>query len=166
MSDRSDLPRTFTVSSIPAIQVPEPSASQQLAQGLGALPAAHPDRVRARIAWLEKEARALGADSAAALLFHEMGLLWEDPLRNPRNAAVAYQNAFRLAPRFVGNIQAARRLFADVGNWQMVVQLIDAELGAAHDDAQPSAAAAGEGADPRDEALARGGGGTDPAAVP
>ncbi|MGA9525642.1 MAG: tetratricopeptide repeat protein, partial [Myxococcaceae bacterium] len=135
MSDRSDLPRTFTVSSIPAVVLPEPSATQQLAQNLGSVPAAHPEQTRARIAALEKEARALGAEPGAALLFHEIGLLWEDPLRNPRNAAVAYQNAFRLAPGFVGNIQAARRLFADVGNWQMVVQLIDAELNAAHGDA-------------------------------
>ena len=70
----------------------------------------------------------MGTSPAAALLFHEMGLLWESPLRHPRNAAVAYQSAFKLAPRFLANIRAARRLFAEVGNWVMVVQLIDAEL--------------------------------------
>ncbi len=136
MSDRTDLPRTFTVSSIPAVEVPEPTAAQQLAQNLKNVPPAHDEQARARIAWLEKEARALGNDPGAALLFHEIGLLWEDPLKNPRNAAVAYQNAFRLAPKFVGNVQAARRLFADVGNWQMVVQLLDAELNATEEDAR------------------------------
>jgi tetratricopeptide (TPR) repeat protein len=86
------------------------------------------DEVRARIAALEREARALGDGPEAALLFHELGLLWEDPLRNPRNAASAFQAAYRLAPRFVENIRAARRIFSDVGNWQLVLQLLDAEL--------------------------------------
>ena len=88
------------------------------------------DGARHQIAKLEREAKALGADPAAALLFHQIGLLWEGPLQNARSAAVAYQNAFRLAPKFLANIRAARRLFAEVGNWQMVVQLLDAELAA------------------------------------
>ncbi len=83
---------------------------------------------RERIDALEREARSLGPVPAAALLFHEAGLLWESPLRQPRNAAIAYQNAFKLAPRFLANLRDARRLFAQVGNWAMVVQLIDAEL--------------------------------------
>jgi tetratricopeptide (TPR) repeat protein len=86
------------------------------------------EEARGRIAALEREARALGNDPAAALLFHEAGLLWEEPLRNPRNAAVAFQAAYKLAPAFVTNIRAARRLFSDVGNWNMVLQLLDAEL--------------------------------------
>ncbi|MBI5546048.1 MAG: tetratricopeptide repeat protein, partial [Deltaproteobacteria bacterium] len=56
-----------------------------------------------------------------------MGLLWDGPLKNPRNAAVCFQNAYRLAPKMVANLRAARRLFAEVGNWQMVSQLVDAE---------------------------------------
>ena len=46
---------------------------------------------------------------------------------------MAFQNAYKLAPRFLANIRAARRLFADVGNWQMVLQLLDAELGGAEE---------------------------------
>jgi cellulose synthase operon protein C len=86
------------------------------------------NEARARIATLERETRALGDGPEAALLFHELGLLWEDPLRNPRNAASAFQAAYRLAPRFVENLRAARRIFSDVGNWQLVLQLLDAEL--------------------------------------
>jgi len=86
------------------------------------------EEARERIAALEREARALGDGPEAALLFHEMGLLWEDPLRNPRSAASAFQAAYRLAPRFVENLRAARRIFSDVGNWQLVLQLLDAEL--------------------------------------
>ncbi len=86
------------------------------------------DEARARIATLERETRALGDVPEAALLFHELGLLWEDPLRNPRNAASAFQAAYRLAPRFVENLRAARRIFSEVGNWQLMLQLLDAEL--------------------------------------
>ncbi len=87
------------------------------------------DETRARIAALEREAKALGSQPAAALLFHEIGLHW-DRLKNPRNAAVAFQAAFKIAPKFLANIRAARKLFAEVGNWGMVVTLLDAELSA------------------------------------
>jgi tetratricopeptide (TPR) repeat protein len=117
---RDEFPRTLSTA-IPAIPVPGPSAEPATATE---------DEARARIAALEKEARALGAVPAAALLFHEMGLLWESPLKHARNAAVAYQQAFKLAPKFLANIRAARRLFGEVGNWVMVVTLIDAELAA------------------------------------
>jgi len=118
MSEGTDAPRTLS-NSIPAI--PAPSAPSA--------PASRADEdAKARIAALEREARALGATPQAAVLFHEVGRLWEHPLRHPRNAAVAYQSAFKLAPAFVANIRAARRLFGEVGNWVMVVQLLDAEL--------------------------------------
>lgn len=118
MSEPGDFPRTLSTA-IPAIPIPVPTSAPATATE---------DEARARITALEKEARAMGPLPAAALLFHEMGLLWESPLKHARNAAVAYQSAFKLAPRFLANIRAARRLFAEVGNWVMVVQLIDAEL--------------------------------------
>jgi tetratricopeptide (TPR) repeat protein len=119
-AQRDEFPRTLSTA-IPAIPMP----------GENPAPAtASEDEARARIAALEREARAMGAVPAAALLFHEMGLLWESPLKHARNAAVAYQQAFKLAPRFLANIRAARRLFAEVGNWMMVVTLIDAEFAA------------------------------------
>jgi tetratricopeptide (TPR) repeat protein len=116
MSNGSDYPRTLSTA-IQAITIPTATAS----------PTQTDDDARTRIASLEAEARGQGATVEAALLFHEIGLLWENPLKHPRNAAVAYQSAFKLAPRFLANIRAARRLFAEVGNWVMVVQLIDAE---------------------------------------
>jgi cellulose synthase operon protein C len=133
MSEQNDLTRTSSSASIPAQGVtPTRPATEVLAQSLGAMPAASTpeDEARERLAALEREARALSAadPQAAALLFHELGLLWEETLKNPRNAAVAFQNAYKLAPKFLVNIRAARRLFADVGNWQMVIQLLDAEL--------------------------------------
>ena len=117
---RNEFPRTLSTA-IPAIPIRPESTEPATASE---------DEAKARIAALEKEARAMGAVPTASLLFHEMGLLWESPLRHPRNAAVAYQQAFKLAPRFLANIRAARRLFAEVGNWVMAVTLIDAELAA------------------------------------
>ena len=117
---RNEFPRTLSTA-IPAIPIRAESTEPATASE---------DEARARIAALEKEARAMGSTPAASLLFHEMGLLWEAPLRHPRNAAVAYQQAFKLSPRFLANIRAARRLFAEVGNWVMAVTLIDAELAA------------------------------------
>ncbi len=120
MNERSELPRTLSTA-IPAIPAPADQTQP---------PTASEDEARARIAALEREARAMGTQPGAALLFHEMGLLWEAPIKHARNAAIAYQQAFKLAPRFLANIRAARRLFADVGNWAMVAQLIEAELSA------------------------------------
>ena len=95
--------------------------------------------VRARIAALEREARALEPDPRSARLYHELGLLWERPLGNLRAAAAAFQAAYRIAPRFVENLRSARRIFSDVGNWPMVLQLLDAELEAT-EGARPRAA--------------------------
>src|SRR4051812_7359107 len=120
MNDGQNFPRTLSTA-IPAIPIPAAS---------GVAPTQSDDDARARIATLDREAKGLGVEPAAALLFHEMGLLWEHPLKHPRNAAIAYQAAYKLAPKFLANIRAARRLFAEVGNWQMVVTLLDAELNA------------------------------------
>lgn len=160
MSERTDFtpaPETGTPPSEPAApQASPPPAAEALTQGVHALPAAdvHEDSARTRIASLEREAKALGADPSSALIFHEIGLLWEDPLKNPRNAAVAYQNAYRIAPRFVANLRSARRLFTDVGNWQMALQLLDAEL-AGVDDARTQAGLLYEKAVMLEERLAR-----------
>jgi tetratricopeptide (TPR) repeat protein len=134
MSEQNDVTRTSSSTSLPVPGgSPAKPATELLAQNLSATSMAPPseDEARERIAALEREARALSSadPQAAALLFHELGLIWEETLKNPRNAAVAFQNAYKLAPRFLVNIRAARRLFADVGNWQMVIQLLDAELG-------------------------------------
>jgi tetratricopeptide (TPR) repeat protein len=141
MSERNDVPRPPVPAAIPPLPgAPAKPATEQLAQAASAMPpvaanTSAEDEARERIASLEREARALSTTEpqAAALLFHEVGLLWEEPLKNPRNAAVAFQSAYKLAPKYLINIRAARRLFADVGNWQMVLQLLDAELAATED---------------------------------
>src|SRR5690349_175990 len=99
MSERNDLPRMPSSSSpdVPVTAVTLggaptlPGATETLATTLSTLPAASsPEReARERIATLEREARALGNEPQAALLLHEMGRLYEDPLKNPRNAAMA-----------------------------------------------------------------------------
>ena len=69
------------------------------------------EAARQKIAAFEREGKLLGNTREAALLFHEAGRLWEEPLKSPRNAAAAYQNAYRLAPDFLPNVRDARRLF-------------------------------------------------------
>jgi tetratricopeptide (TPR) repeat protein len=118
-----------------------PAVAEGIVAALQSLPPpdSGEETARQQIAALDREAKALGNEPTAALLFHEMGVLWEEVLKNPRNAAVAYQNAYRLAPGFLANIRAARRLFSEVGNWAMVIQLLDAELAATEDAAQKAA---------------------------
>src|ERR671931_1079595 len=133
MAEHNDLQRRTSAAFASSPPQPAKPPGDAVVYPLRVAPSVAEEVARQRITTLEREARALGNDPSAALLFHEIGLLWEDPLKNPRNAAVAYQHAFRVAPKFIANIQAARRLFADVGNWQMVVQLLDAELAATDD---------------------------------
>ncbi|MEW5850125.1 MAG: tetratricopeptide repeat protein [Myxococcota bacterium] len=76
----------------------------------------------------EREAKALGTDKRAAPLWFEIGRTFEERLLQPRQAAAAYQQAFKTDPAFVPVIHAARRLFQDINNWAMVVTLLDAEL--------------------------------------
>lgn len=115
-----------------------PGASPSAGRGGGG-PKLPPAQAQELIASLEREAKALGQEPAAARLHYEMGLLWDELLENPPKAAVCFQNAYRIAPRHVANLRAARRLFTGVGNWQMVAQLLDAEAVAIEDEAQKRA---------------------------
>jgi cellulose synthase operon protein C len=119
--------------------VPAPSAAAVASEASpgasnGADAAAHavaPDvDARTLVATYEREARARGVSPTAAPLYFQMGRLWERQLGSPREAAACYQNAYRLDPLLRPNLAAARRLFAQVGNWQMALQLVDAELAA------------------------------------
>ncbi|HWV38933.1 MAG TPA: tetratricopeptide repeat protein, partial [Vulgatibacter sp.] len=92
-----------------------------------------------RIAELEREIQAAGHSPEAARLLHEIGRLWETEQPNHRNAAIAWQNAYRLNPRHLPTLQSARRLFARIGNWSLVAQLLDAEVDATPDPAAQSA---------------------------
>src|SRR5688572_24714043 len=99
MSERNDWLRT--TSSLTNLNIPIPTAAiEQMAANVQAAaqhaPPGSEEDARQRITTLEREARALGTDPQAALLFHEIGLLWEEPLKNPRNAAVAFQNAYKI----------------------------------------------------------------------
>ncbi|MHB1845142.1 MAG: tetratricopeptide repeat protein [Deltaproteobacteria bacterium] len=104
-------------------------------QPASATPSPLPDP-RALLASYEREAHARGADASAAALHFAMGRIWEVRLRSPREAAASYQNAYRLDPQHRPNLSAARRLFCRVGNWQMALQLVDAELAAGPTPAQ------------------------------
>lgn len=94
-------------------------------------PAPTPEAERAwqtRIDTLVKEANAQGLVPSAAPLWFEAGRIYEAELGRLREAATHYGEANKADPTFLPVIHAARRLFAQLGKWGMVVYLIDAEL--------------------------------------
>ena len=82
----------------------------------------------ALIADYEREAKAIGNEPRAAHLFLEIGRIYEEQLAKPRNAATSYQRAFNLDPKDPAVLHASRRLFTEVGNWAMVVQILGYEI--------------------------------------
>jgi tetratricopeptide (TPR) repeat protein len=97
----------------------------------GPAPAVSQDEIshwQAVIADYEREAKAIGNEPQAAALYVEIGRVWEEQLLKPRNAAMAYQRAFHLNARDPAVLHASRRLFTEVGNWGMVVQILQAEI--------------------------------------
>jgi tetratricopeptide (TPR) repeat protein len=98
--------------------LPELSAEQQA-------------QLRERIDALSKEARAAtaaGNPPSSAPLWFEAGRIFEHELGNNRDAAAYYQESHKSDPTYLPVIHAARRLFAQLGKWGMVVMLIDEEL--------------------------------------
>ncbi|MBI2373654.1 MAG: tetratricopeptide repeat protein [Deltaproteobacteria bacterium] len=85
------------------------------------------------IARYEREAKAIGKEPNAAPLYLETGRLWEEVLGKQRNAAMCYQRAFQLSSKDPTILHASRRLFIEVGNWQMVGQILRAQIDAETD---------------------------------
>ncbi len=120
-----ELPQPAPISSWDVTRDPLPSTVSE--------PAALPLSTADQIAFLEREVRARAGETGSAPLLYEIGRLWEQHLQSPRNAAIAYQAAFQADRGYLPNLQASRRLFAEVGNWPMVAQLLDAEIEAVED---------------------------------
>lgn len=91
------------------------------------------ERWQAVIAAYDREAKALGNKPRAATIYLEIGRIWEEQLGKQRNAAMCYQRAFHLNPKNLAVLHASRRLFTEVGNWGMVVQILQAEIEATPD---------------------------------
>ncbi|MCC7385712.1 MAG: tetratricopeptide repeat protein [Deltaproteobacteria bacterium] len=85
------------------------------------------------VASYDREAKALGNKPRGATIYLEMGRIWEEELGKQRNAAMCYQRAFHLNPKNLAVLHASRRLFTEVGNWGMVVQILQAEIDATSD---------------------------------
>jgi len=77
----------------------------------------------------EHEAEAAEQPRRKAELYYEIGRLWEYRLGAQKQAAEAYEKSFHADEAYLPTIRAARRAFADVHQWQAVVELIDAEIG-------------------------------------
>jgi tetratricopeptide (TPR) repeat protein len=76
------------------------------------------------ISMLEDEAKTRGQVGEASVLFNSAGIILNDKLRQPRNAAIDFQNAFNINMAYLPNIKSAVRLFYYLGNYQMAVQLL------------------------------------------
>lgn len=116
---------------VDARPLPPLLSAKEPAQPDGHAPPATPEelsRWQAVIADYEREAKAIGNEPHAASLYLEIGRVWEEQLNKPRNAAMAYQRAFHLNERDPAVLHASRRLFTEVGNWGMVVQILQKEI--------------------------------------
>lgn len=102
---------------VPAQELPPPSPEPEVER-----------RWLERIERLVREAKAQGDAPSAAPLWFEAGRIYEAELGRLREAATHYGEANKADPTFLPVIHAARRLFAQLGKWGMVVYLIDAEL--------------------------------------
>jgi cellulose synthase operon protein C len=114
--DARDLPPLPPLPQTPSSDHLQPASAEDLA------------RWQTVIADYEREAKAIGNEPHAASLYVEIGRVWEEQLNKPRNAAMAYQRAFHLNARDPAVLHASRRLFTEVGNWGMVVQILQAEI--------------------------------------
>lgn len=83
---------------------------------------------KAQIKAFERDAAGLSDASQAARIALEVGRIYEEQLGRPRNAATSYQRAFTLDPGNPAVLHASRRLFTEVGNWGMVLEILGFEV--------------------------------------
>ncbi|MCX7943567.1 MAG: hypothetical protein N2746_03565 [Deltaproteobacteria bacterium] len=76
------------------------------------------------VSYLEDEAKTRGQVRDASILFNSAGIILGEKLRQPRNAAIDFQNAFNIDFSYFPNVRSAIRLFYYLGNYQMAVQLL------------------------------------------
>jgi tetratricopeptide (TPR) repeat protein len=82
-------------------------------------------------AWVqvgEAEVERTEDTGARAELIYELGEVLEEKLADQERAMVCYQAAFQADQRCLRALYAARRIYRQVGNWEMVAQLLDLEL--------------------------------------
>ena len=73
-----------------------------------------------------------GIEARAALMY-EIGEVYEERFEDPVQAMEMYQLAFRTDPDCLKALWAARRVYSDAGEWEMVSQLLQIELEGAED---------------------------------
>ncbi len=76
------------------------------------------------VSFLEDEAKTRGQVREASVLFNSAGIILGEKLKQPRNAAIDFQNAFNIDFSYFPNVKSAIRLFYYLGNYQMAVQLL------------------------------------------
>src|SRR5262249_23700634 len=139
----------------------DPNLVEQLAAGLGTegeeeIPnVATGKHAVANAPYWEQQAQRLRAELAlqspnsdrrrVASMQYELGRIFETRLGRAADALTAYQNAFTLDSSFGPNLRALRRALVRRGHMRDAVRVLDAELAAAHQDAERSAILAERG---------------------
>ncbi len=124
------LPTVTEAGMLDATQLPAliPAGPPREGTPFGTRPPEELARWEQLVADYEREIRALGNDPRSVPLYLEVGRIYEEMLGKPRLAATSYQRAFNLNPRDPAVLHASRRLFTEVGNWAMVVQILGFEI--------------------------------------
>jgi tetratricopeptide (TPR) repeat protein len=107
----------------------EDSIAGQLASRIAALPPAPDDPIdwASAAAVFEREAAALGARPAAALLLYEAARIHEERLHDPAVALEYHRRALSLDATFVPNLRAVRRLAMEQGDDALAAEVLEAE---------------------------------------
>lgn len=81
----------------------------------------------------QREASAMGACPAAAVLLHEAGRLHEERLRDAAGALARYREASSIDPASQAHAEAARRAARALGDVELECELLEAQAAAARD---------------------------------
>lgn len=86
------------------------------------------ERLLDAIATYRREISATVDPRRRAALCFEVGRIYEQELRDDKQAITSFQRAFAADPTHVPTLRASQRVFGRAGRWTMVLRLLDAEI--------------------------------------
>lgn len=89
---------------------------------------ATPEELRTLAETLEREAAQFGTEPRALDSWLAAARLYEDVLNRKDKAAECYQRGLAVSRQSLPLVQAARRLFSELGNWPLASDLLEAEV--------------------------------------
>ncbi len=83
---------------------------------------------------IEVEIESIDDDSEKAILFYEMGLIWNEQLHNARKAIISFQKSYDADSNYLLNLQTVRNIFVQKKNWNLALDILDIEIEFTDDD--------------------------------